>query len=222
VKIGGPEMDADRVEEAVRRFVLGRTETVERRWDLPNAVTLKTRRFQYRVEPADWQLGDGDSLRVLADDGSAGHLPTYGLLLEPGGDTLFLNDVATMRALGARIGTGPEPLGYADVLAELHSSRGTQDATVSRPSTPGALIRDPDEFSARYPFVDPGLLAAPAVEGDGAHHVITFRSFVRYPLSGYGSALDLFDWTVTARTGEPAEWDRRDAAIRLEIPRPGA
>ncbi|GIH16556.1 hypothetical protein Raf01_47280 [Rugosimonospora africana] len=217
-------MDADRVVEAVRRFVLDPSEDVQRRRDEVDSVTLRTARLSYEIRPAPWSVAAApwvrDAVRVLADSGNASYLPTFGLLLLSDGDVVFLNDVAAMRQLGRRLGDGLDPVAYAELLAELHYSRGQRDEPVARPSAPGRLIRDPRAFLDRYPFVDPALPRAPEAGDDGrGGTVITFQSFIRYLRVEVGTAIDVYGFTVTAPRGGPATWSVRDEALRIDVPR---
>ena len=215
-------MDADRVADAMRRFVLAPSEQVQRRWDVPGSVTLQTRRFAYEARPAEWSIASepwvADAVRVLADSGDASFMPTFGLLFTTDDDVLFLNSVETMQQVGQQLSNGLDPLAYAEVLAELHYPMAAEDRSVARPSTPGYLIRDPQAFTDQFPFVDPELPRSPQVNGDASEWMIAFRSYIRYLVVDYGSALDIYDWTVTAARGEPATWSCTYAARRLEIP----
>ena len=214
-------MDADRVVEAVRHYVLDPSEPVQRRWDEPGSVTVQTRRFHYQIRPATWSIASepwvADALRVLADSGRSDYLPTFGLLFARGADAIFLNDVAAMGELGSRLGEGLDPIAYAELLAELHYPLHQRDEPVVRPSSPGYLIRDPQKFLDQYPTLDATLPRPPTVRDDGGQRVIGFRSYVRYLLD-YGSAIDVYDWRVTAPHGRPATWSHEAVAQRLELP----
>jgi hypothetical protein len=217
-------MNADRVVEAVRRYVLRPSEDVKRRWDAPDSVSLRTDGASYDIHSADWAVAAApwvrDAVQVLAEIGMDQYLPTYGLLIPDDGDALFLNDVATMRQLGRRLGDDLDPVAYAELLAELHYSRGQREEPVVVPSIPGRLIRDPRAFLDRYPFMDPALPRAPEVSDDGrGGMVITFQSFIRYLRVEIGSAIDVYGFTVTAPRGAPATWSVHDDALRIDVPR---
>lgn len=215
-------MDAERVVAAMRRHVLRPSERIERRWDHPGSVALRTRRHDYRAQRSGWAIGGepwvDEALRVVADSWNEhGTSPAYGLILPRDGDAIFLNDVAAMRRLGRRLGDGLDPVAYAELLAELHYPREQADHAVVRPSRPGRLIRDPGEFREHYPFADPALPRAPEVRDVDDGRVLGFRSYDHYTLA-VGSALDVYDWTVTAPHGEPPDWSCDIVAQRLETP----
>ena len=215
-------MQTDRVADALRRFVVGPDEPVEREWVTPNAVTLQTPRYLYRAAPADWLISGAvwvdAAIRVLAESDRGDLVPTFGLLFAGPGDPIYLNEVAAMAGLGRRLHTDLDPVAYAELLAELHFPTGPEDQPVSRPTVVGKLILDAAQFAARFPFVPAEVLAArPHAMHAGGRITLTFQSYVRYLLPDFGSALDIYDWTVAAADGEPATWTRILAAERLEI-----
>lgn len=224
-------MDADRVAEAIRQFILGPSEPIERRWDMPDALVVQTHRYQYRAEPADWSIVTeawvDSAVRVLAEGDRVDVVPTFGLLFLEANvaqdEVVFLNDVASMAALGRRLNDGLEPIAYAELLAELHfppglgpNARGPQ--AVSRPSVPGELIRDSSTFLSQNPFVDPSVVAAGLTASRSNHGTtINFQSYVRYLLADFGSALNIYDWAVSAPRDQDATWRCTIAAERIEV-----
>jgi hypothetical protein len=219
-------MQADRVVEALRRYVLAPGEDVEKRWDMPESVALSTNRFGYVADSADWSIRDeawvDAAVRVVADGFMDNYVITYGLVSGRNGDVLFLNDVATMRELGRRLGEGLDPLAYAELLAELYSTRQIDgpvvlpfSATASFRS--GWLIRDVEAFLREYPFVAAALVGAPRVSrADGVCRV-EFCSH-NYYLLEFGAAIDIYRWVVTAPVGQAASWSREPAAECLIAP----
>jgi hypothetical protein len=217
-------LDADRVVAAVQRLVLEPGERVADRRDWPGIVTFRSDRFGYEARPADWLVGGApwveEAVRVVADGDIDNFVFTYGLLFERGGRTLFLNDVATMRELGRRLGADLDPLAYAQLLAELYSGRASDRPTVLPAATTeahraGVLVRDLDELAAQYPWVDTAPLAVPAVQRTDSGVRLEFCS-VRYFLTETSGAVDVLQWTVLGGGGQPASWSRRYLAEGLE------
>lgn len=219
-------MHADRVVDALRRFVFEPTEQVDKRQDEPGSLSLRTARDTYLVRPADWRIASAgwvaDAVRVVVPRAMENFSLTYGLVFPADGDVLFLNDMATMKDLGRRLGVDLEPLAYAELLAELYSVR-SLDVPVVYPFAatesfrPGWLVEDVAELCRRYPSVDPSLAAAPQAVVDGTGTVLRFHSH-NYYLLEFGAAIDLYRWVVTAAPGRPAEWFRETAVRGLEIP----
>lgn len=193
---------------------------------MPDALVVQTHRYQYRAEPADWSIAAETwvdyAVRVLAEGDRVDVVPTFGLLFPQSNaardDVIFLNDVASMAALGRRLNDSLEPIAYAELLAELHFPNGREPQPVSRPSVPGELIRDSSTFLSRNPFVDPTVLAArPTASRSNDGTTINFQSYVRYLLADFGSALNIYDWTVSAPRDQDATWRCTMAAERIEV-----
>jgi hypothetical protein len=217
-------LDADRVVATLERLVLEPGESVADRRDWPGIVVFHSDRFRYEARPADWLVAREpwveEVVRVVADGYVDNFVFTYGLLFERAGRTLFLNDMATMRELGRRLGDDLDPLAYAELLAELYSGRAGDQPTVlpsaaTESHRPGVLVRDLDEVAAEYPWVDPALLSAPAVQRSDSGVTLEFCS-MRYFLTETSGAVDVLQWTVLGGAGRPASWSRRYVAERLE------
>lgn len=218
-------MDADRVVVAVQRLVLEPGESVADRRDWPGIVAFSSGRFRYEARPADWLVARepwvADVVRVIADGDIDNFVFTYGLLFDRGGRTLFLNDVATIRELGRRLGADLDPLAYAQLLAELYSGpAGDRPAVLPSAATEahraGVLVRDLDEFATEYPWVDPALLTLPAVQRTDSGDVTLRFCSVRYFLTETSGAVDVLQWTVVGGGGRPASWSRQYLAEGLE------
>jgi hypothetical protein len=219
-------MQAERIVEAMRRYVLAPDEQVEKRWDRPESVALSTKRFGYVADSADWSIRNeawvDDAVRVIADGFMDNYVITYGLVFGRDGAVLVLNDVATMRELGRRLGEGLDPMAYAELLGELYSGRQIDgpvvlpfSATASFRS--GWLIREVEAFLREYPFVDAALVSAPRVSQAGGVRRVEFCSH-NYYLLEFGAAIDIYRWVVTAPVGQPASWSREPVAERLTLP----
>ncbi|BCB87907.1 hypothetical protein [Phytohabitans suffuscus] len=216
-------MDWDRVVAALERQVLAPGEEVEDRRDWPEATTFMVGDYGYDARPADWLIGQEPwvdaAVRVVADRFMDNFAITYGLLFA-GDEVLFLNDPATMRDLGRRLGAGVDPIAYAEVLAELYSGPHLDEQTVLPFAATGAhragvLVRDLAQFAAEYEWVDPALVSAPVVRAAAGGVELEFCS-VRYFLTETRSAVDVLQWTVVGGGGRPASWSRRYLAERVE------
>ena len=223
-------MDSDRVLATVRERVLRPGERIDdvRVW--PDSVLFGNDAYAYTAKPAPWLVARepwvGEAVLVLADRGFAGNfVVNYGLVFPAdGGGALFLNDVATMRDLGARAGVDLDPIAYAELLAALYSGRDIDGPVVYPLSATefwaaGVLVRDVDAFLADYPFVDRSLVAGPVVRDEPAGLTTEFHSCRYYLLEATGAG-DILHWTVTGGRGRPATWSRRYGAERVERPFP--
>lgn len=219
-------VDWDRVVAALEQHALGPGEEIRGRRDWPEASTFMVDDYAYRARPADWLIAEAPwvdaAVRVVGDRLMDNFAITYGLLFT-GDETLFLNDPATMRELGRRLGGDLDPIAYAELLAELYSGRRVDGQTVRPFSATGShragvLVRDPAQFAAEYEWVDPGLVSAPAVRaGAGGGAELEFCS-VRYFLTETKSAVDVLQWTVVGGGDRPASWSRHYLAERVERP----
>lgn len=206
----------DRVVAAVRQYVLQPDEEITNRRDWPGAVTFSTTRFAVEAKPADWLIGQepwvDEAVRVVADGAIENFAFTYGFAFTRTGEVLFLNEMATMRELGRRVGTDLDPLAYAELLSELYSGKIVDQPVVLANAAmswfrAGELIRDVDAFVASYPWAAPVPVAPPAFLGD----TIVFYS-CHYYLTGQ-RALDVLRWRVEVGSGQ---WEREYVAEGLE------
>ncbi|MFC0531055.1 hypothetical protein [Phytohabitans kaempferiae] len=216
-------MDWDRLVAALERHVLAPGEQIEERRDWPEASTFMVGDYGYEARSADWLIGQAPwvdaVVRVVADRFMDNFAITYGLLFT-GDEALFLNDPATIRDLGRRLGADLDPLAYAEVLAELYSGQRVDGPTVLPFSATGAhragvLVRDKAQFAAEYEWVDPTLVSAPVVRASAGGVELEFSS-VHYFLTETKSAVDVLQWTVVGGGGRPASWSRRYVAERVE------
>lgn len=201
---------------AVQRHILDGAQ-VEERHLKRDGVVLYARGLRYEIRPADWLVADADwvdeAIRVVADGGAENYVLSYGLIFPVEGAELLLNDVATMRELGRRLGADLDPLAYAELLAEFYSGRDIGGSRVLASSAtglhpPGELVRDPLSVVAEHPGVDPVLLSAPVVHPTDAGSAVDFQS-CHYFLTEAGGALDILRWSVQGGGGEPGSWSRR-------------
>ncbi|HEY7225067.1 MAG TPA: hypothetical protein VH561_15955 [Micromonosporaceae bacterium] len=177
-----------------------------------------------QAKPATWLIGQAAwvayAIRAVEDEPTVSNMSvTHGLVVTRDGQVLYLNQVATMRALGARVGVDLDPIAYAEVLAELYSaSLGDGEKAFPTSATPefrsGELIDDVARFHATYDFVDPGLVAPPRTQRAGNGIVLDFFSchYFVTPLR----TIDIIRWSVTCKPGEPAVWQRDYVVKRLE------
>ncbi|MDT5028750.1 MAG: hypothetical protein QOE61_5176 [Micromonosporaceae bacterium] len=219
-------VETDRVLAALQRHVLDAGEQVEERFDRQDSLVAYTKGFRYQASSADWVIAREpwveDAVRVVADGSAKNFVFTYGLVFDHSGGVLFLNDVATMRELGSRLGDGLDPLGYAELLGELYSGRNIDGPVVLAAAATeffraGGLIRDVDGFLADYPFVDASLLSAPAVRRTADEVAVEFCSYHYYLVETTG-AVDILKWTVVGGGEREGSWSRRYVAERLERP----
>jgi hypothetical protein len=219
-------LDADRIIAAVRRHLVRPDLTIEGRRDRPTRISFRTSWYRYIAQPAEWLVSRepwvDEAVRVTAESGADSMATNYGFLFGRDGEEWFLNDVATMRDLGRRLGEDLSPIGFAELLAEFYSA-GNIDGPVVQPvsvtamAPAGVLIRDVSAFIDRYPFVDPGLVAPPTVRTSDGGVSIEFFSYHHFT-SGYSGAVDVMRWTVTGGAGRPAVWSREYVAERLMRP----
>ena len=224
-------MQADHIVEALRQHVFRPGEEVEQSRVEPDRLALlTTKRALYDAARTGWLIGSAawvrDPVRVVRDSSMENFVATYGLIVTRDGDTLFLNEVATMRNLGGRIGaaegTDLDPLAYAELLAELYSTDKIDEPVVypfaaSPGFLPGWLIRDPDEFRREYPVTAAPAVEPPRVDRDGSTTTIDFFSHNFYHVAN-ATAIDIYRWMVTATTGQPATWARDRVAEQLILP----
>jgi hypothetical protein len=216
-------VDWNRVVAALERHALTPGQLVDDRRDWPEATVFMVDDYAYEARRADWLIGQAPwvdaAVRVVADRFMDNFAITYGLLFA-GDEVLFLNDPDTIRDLGGRLGADVDPLGYAEVLAELYSGPQADEPTVLPFAATGAhragvLVRDPVHFAAEYEWVDPSLVCAPVVRAAAGGVELEFSS-VRYFLTEVSSAVDVLQWTVVGGGGKPASWSRRYAAQCVE------
>jgi hypothetical protein len=219
-------VDWDRVVAALERHALDPGKSVEERRDWGDVLTFSVDDYSYEAREADWLIGQAPwvdaavrvvAARFLMDNWAI----TYGLLFA-GDQDLFLNDAATIRELGRRLGADLEPLAYAEVLAELYSGEHIDRPTVlpfaaTERHRAGVLVRDPGEFAAEYHWVDPALVSAPVVRAADGGVEMVFCS-AHYFLLEVKSAVDVLQWTVVGGGGRPASWSRRYLAQGVERP----
>lgn len=218
-------MRADRAVEALRRVAFAPSERLEKRWDNPEYTALSTSSFAYTLADADWLIAGeawvDEAVRAVANGFMDNFVVTYGLVFPRDGDVLFLNDVATMRALGRRLGEDLDPLAYAELLGELYSGHDIGGPVVkpfaaTESHRSGWLVRDVDALVRQYPAVDASLVAEPRISRSADAVVLEFFSY-RYYLLEFGAALDIYRWAVTAAAGQPAEWTRETVAARVAV-----
>jgi hypothetical protein len=218
-------VDWDRVVAALERHALEPGEVIRKRRDWGHVLTFWVDDWEYEARAADWLIGQAPwvdaAVRVVADRFMDNWAFTYGLLFV-GDQDLFLNDTATMRELGRRLGSDLDPLAYAEVLAELYSGEHIDRPTVrpfaaTESHRAGVLVRDPAQFAAEYHWVDPALVSAPVVRAADGGVEMVFCS-VRYFLLEVKSAVDVLQWTVVGGGGRPASWSRRYLAEGAERP----
>jgi hypothetical protein len=218
-------VDWDRVVATLQRRVLAPGELVENRRAWPDVSTFTVRDYGYEARPADWLIGQAPwvaaAVRMVADRFMDNFAITYGLLFT-GGEVLFLNDLATMRGLGRRLGADLDPLAYAELLAELYSGPHIDEPMVLPFAATGAhragvLVRDPSEFATEYDWVDHTAVFAPMVRAAAGGVELEFCS-VHYFLTETKSAVDVLQWTVVGGAGRPASWSRRYLAEGVERP----
>jgi hypothetical protein len=188
----------------------------EERRDWPGAATFAADGYLFTARPADWLVARAPwveaAVRVVGDAGfDDGDVVVHGVLLTPDG-TLLLNDVATMRELGRRLGGDLDPLAYAELLAELYSGpRLDEDRVVpfapSEAHRAGELVRDPGQLR----WVDHALLSPPAVRTRPDGIELTFCSLRAWFLT-LTPVVDVLHWTVTGGRDRPASWSRRTLA----------
>ncbi|MEH1013635.1 hypothetical protein V6U90_11045 [Micromonospora sp. CPCC 206060] len=214
-------MRTDRVVAAVQRHILDGV-PIEERYLRPDGAVLYAARTRHEIVAADWLVTQAtwvdDAVRVVAGSGAENYNFSYGLIFPTGGDELFLNDVATMRDLGGRLGVDLDPLAYAELLAEFYSDGDVSGPRVLASSATelhraGELVRDPLVTADRYPALDPALLTAPTVDATGDRTMLRFDS-CHYLITEAGGALDVLRWDVQGGGGEPAVWSRRYLARR--------
>jgi hypothetical protein len=208
----------------LERRVLQPGEQIEDRQDAPDVVQFYVGDYGYQARPADWAIGRepwvDEAVRVVADRFVDNFAITYGLLFPRDGEPLLLNDVTVMRDLGRLLGERLDPLAYAELLAELYSGRSIDGPVVlpfgaTEQVRAGELVRGVDEFARAYPFVDPGLVAAPSVRAEGGQTTVDFHS-VHYYVTEASGAVDVLRWTVTGGGGAVGAWSRRYVAQRVE------
>lgn len=220
-------MDADRVVAALETHVLEPGRRIEEQFVQPGLAVFYARRTRYEVRPAEWLVAAEPwveaTLRIV-EDLSLEDAPfsTLGLLLTRDGEALFVNDVATMRGLGRRLGDELDPLGYAELLGEFYSGRQIDGPVVASMAasqflTAGALIRDVDAFAADHPYVDRALVAPPSVRRTDGGVALDFFSY-HYFLTDWKGAVDILRWTVTGGGGDEASWSREYIAEWIERP----
>ena len=219
-------MDPEQVVSALLEHVLKPGTAIEGRRDWPDAVVFHTARFGFLARSAEWRLAGAPwvdtAVRVVADGYVENCAITYGFVFERGGRVLYLNDRATMRDLGRRVGDDLEPLAYAELVAELYSGSQIDGPTVipfaaTEAHPAGALIWDVDEFLAEYPFVAAALVWTPTVHSAQKQTTVEFCSYHYYITETVG-ALDILKWTIVGGHGNEVAWSRRYVAQRLERP----
>lgn len=219
--------EADRVAQALRNHVLPADAPITKRTDWPDEVILRTPDRSVVGSRAAWFVGREPwvrfAVRAVEDQAYITNTSvTHGFVFVQGSDdVLYLNDVATMRDLGGRVGQNLDPIAYAELLAELYSGPSIDGPSVRPTSiTPehpaGELVRNVKHFHHTYAFVDSALLAEPTVQMVGARLLLEFVSG-HYYLTDF-RAMDLLRWRVTCGGGRPASWEREYVARRLESP----
>jgi hypothetical protein len=188
-------INAERVTDALRRFVFAPGEEPTEVMGDPWAPVIRTDQGRYSVFGTNWLIRDDpaidDAVLVVTEPGIH-HVVCYGILLAHDGTGYLLNDPATLREFGRYLGRGLDPVAFAQLLAALHSYP-SEDGSVTYPPDLGDLIAD----------------APPQVRQDGATTVIEFRSTVRRVVEYEDVAIDTLAWQVEAEAGEPARWECR-------------
>ncbi|MEU6203270.1 hypothetical protein ABZ814_06745 [Micromonospora musae] len=220
-------MDTERTAEAIQRYVLSPAETVEKIWQGPASVTVRSSRYRYVARPADWAVADEDWVSEAVRVNVSGQpiYVTHGLLLPAQGEPLHLNEPEVMAELGRRIGSGLSPLAYAELFGELYSVRDIDGPVVysfgaTESTRAGRLVREADHFARVMVVPDAPAVAAPAFEqGPGGAWSLTFFSYNYYLLEVH-SAVDVYAWTVTGGPDRAATWERKIIAGRVLRPSP--
>ncbi|WP_147434641.1 hypothetical protein [Micromonospora musae] len=219
-------MDTERTAEAIQRYVLSPAETVEKIWQGPTSVTVRSSRYRYAARPADWAVADegwvSEAVRVVAS-GQPIYV-THGLLLPVDGESLHLNRPEVMAELGRRVGAGLSPLAYAELFGELYSVQDIDGPVVysfgaTESARAGWLVREADHFARVLVVPDAPAVAPPVFEqGPGSEWTLTFFSHNYYFVSEMMTAVDVYAWTVTGGPNRAATWERKTIADRVLIP----
>ncbi|MFI6761337.1 hypothetical protein ACIBF5_19590 [Micromonospora sp. NPDC050417] len=217
-------MDGDRLTAAVERYILSPDEKVIDRRDWPDSVAIKTNWGWYDAEPANWLVAREawvEQAVRLVMDASIEDVPlsTFGLLLRHDREVLYLNDQATMRGLGGRMGDDLDPIAYAELLAEFYSGPDIDRPvvaadTVSDFTRPGWLVQDVDATLQEHPHLESAGLAPPRVTQTAQRVELSFHS-CRYYLDSVGikGSFDVLRWTVTGGAGQEVSW-RREYVVK--------
>ena len=154
----GTGMDQNEVVGALRRYVLRPDEEVEKVAE----ASVRTTDRNLEVGSPTWLIRREpwvrDAVVVRHDAQAHGTVYRYGFLWTGPGEPLFLNSVAAMGTLGSRLDAWANPLGFAEILAELHYSVEEDGEATVYPFWDGRLIHDPREFLHAYPSVPPTLV----------------------------------------------------------------
>ncbi|MGW4460876.1 hypothetical protein [Micromonospora sp. NPDC004704] len=219
-------MDGDRLTAAVERYILTPHENVVNRRDWPDSVAIKTNRGWYDAQPADWLIARepwvDQAFRLVLDDAVEDAASrTFGLILQRDGGVLHVNDQATMRGLGSRLGDDLDPLAYAELLAEFYSGPDIDRPVVAAQAASaftkaGWLVHSVDQILAEFPFLDPELLSPPSVRQVAGRVEITFHS-CHYHLDVKGE-VDVLRWNVAGGPGHEVGWLREYVARDVSRP----
>lgn len=216
----------DRIVAALERQVLRPGDAVESSRPHLDGLLVLTRYAWYQAAPAPWRLADNAwtaaAVRVVETmpvDCSPAFI--HGLVLTRAGESLYLNEVATMRRLGRGLGAEVDPIAYADVLAELYSGRDISGpvVTASAPGPAGRagwFVGDVAAVAAEFPYVDRRYLTPPVVrraEVTTVEFVSCHEDTRTFPL-----AVDVLGWSVSGGGAQEASWTRSYVAEGLEAP----
>jgi hypothetical protein len=210
-------MERDRLAAAFERQILHtQYENIHGRRDWPKSMSIETNWGSYEFRVNHWLISReawvAEAVRVVLSS-PIDHVPapTYGLIVPTEGEVLLVNDVATARELGRRLGKDLDPLAYAELLAEFYSVPDIEGPiveaiAVSEFTQSGWLIENVDQILAKFPFLDPTPLQAPVVHRSGEAVEVIFQS-CHYHQAFRGS-VDVLKWIVTGGPGEEVGWLR--------------
>jgi hypothetical protein len=188
-------IDAERITDALRRFVFAPGEELTEVLGDPWAPVIRTDQGRYQAFGTNWLIRDDpaiDDVVLVVTEPGMHFVVCYGILLSRDGTAYFLNDPGTLREFGRYLGRGLDPVAFAELLAALHSYP-SEEGSVTYPPDIGELIAD----------------VRPEVRQDGTTTVIEFQSTVRRVVEYEGVAIDTLEWRVEAEPGEPARWECR-------------
>jgi hypothetical protein len=203
--------------ELLQRHVLWPNEEIVRVRNWPDGVAVATqhRHFAAGSECADWLVGRAewvdDMIVAVRDDIVVhGQPERFGFLICRDGRTLYVNDPATLAALGQRVPDQLDAVAYAELVVQFHH----YTSALQR------LLVHPDDLQKRYmrtdlPEAEPFRTVT---ETDGMR--LTFISCAQYRRPLLGSLLDVSEWTVTIPTDQPARWEFRPVATAIPLDPP--
>lgn len=204
--------------DLLRRHVLWPNEEIVRvrRWPDGVAVATRHRHFAAGSECTDWLVGRldwvDDVIVAVRDDLIVhGQPERFGFLIDCDDRALFLNDPATLAALGSRVADEMDALAYAELIVQFHHYTSALQRLLAHPA-------DLQNHYARagLPRTEPFHMDKGT---DGTR--LRFMSCAQYRRPLIGWLLDLAEWTVTIPTGQPATWEFRFVATAIPLDAPG-